>query len=88
MENLLSLAQTMPLSVGVLLGLAALYVAIGPGPAGADQASAIQLSAQHQEAVSRRRRIVLQYDVLGILGSDWAQWSAHVMEYTNEPGNQ
>ena len=83
-----SLLLTMPVLVGVLLGLTAPNVLAAPDIVKADQANTIRRWSQHQEAVNRPRRIVLQYDASGLLGCDWAQWSARVMKYTDEPGNQ
>ena len=52
----------------------------------------IQLTAEHQAAVNRRRRIVVQFDAHsnpgGILGIDIDQWVDYRFDYIDEPGTQ
>ena len=47
--------------------------------------SIIQLSQEHQDAVNRRRTIVVKYDANGELGDDFIQWIAYRVRYIDEP---
>lgn len=49
---------------------------------------AIQLTPEHQRAVERRRRIVVQYDAQGDYHLDFATWLDHRFRYIDEPGTQ
>jgi len=48
----------------------------------------IRLSPDHNDAVNRRRRIVVQYDAFAQLGADFKQWLDYRFSYIDEPGNQ
>ena len=50
--------------------------------------SEIELSAEHQRAVNRRRRIVVQYDCHGQFGLDFDQWIGYRFSYADQPGTQ
>ncbi len=59
-----------------------------PALAVSDDDSEIELSAEHQRAVNRRRRIVVQYDCHGQLGLDFEQWIGYRFSYADQPGTQ
>jgi len=48
----------------------------------------MELSPEHNDAVNRRRRIVMQYDTSGHIGADWQQWTAWRFNYVDQPGSQ
>ena len=48
----------------------------------------IKLSRQHNDALNRRRRIVVQYDAEGLFGVDFQQWLDYRFNYIDEPGSQ
>ncbi len=52
------------------------------------QRPAVGLSREHQDAVNRPRRIVVQYDAWSQLGHDFAQWLDYRFDYIDEPGSQ
>lgn len=60
----------------------------GPASGSDSAAEAIELSAQHSEAVNRRRRIVVQYDAQELYGIDFATWLDYRFRYIDEPGTQ
>ncbi len=47
-----------------------------------------QLSPEHQKAVNRRRRIVVQYDCHGQIGVDFDRWIDYRFRFADEPGTQ
>ncbi len=47
-----------------------------------------ELSAAHQDAVNRRRRIVVQYDAHGQLGAPFAEWLEFRFRYIDDPDSQ
>ena len=53
--------------------------------------SPIELSPEHQDAVNRRRRIVVQYDAadpVDLIGVDFQQWLDYRFNYIDEAGSQ
>jgi hypothetical protein len=50
--------------------------------------SLMDLSPAHQQAVNRRRRIVVQYDAHGQMGAPFAEWLDFRFAYLDEPGSQ
>jgi hypothetical protein len=50
--------------------------------------TAIIFSPEHQKAVNRRRRIVVQYDAFSEFGADFNEWLAYRFNYADEPGTQ
>jgi hypothetical protein len=46
------------------------------------------VSAEHDRAVNRRRRIVVQYDAQGLYDLDFAAWLDYRFRYIDEPGTQ
>jgi hypothetical protein len=50
--------------------------------------TALQLSAEHQRTVNRRRRIVVQYDCHGQIGLDFDKWIKYRFNYADQPGTQ
>ncbi|MHB8900419.1 MAG: family 10 glycosylhydrolase [Thermoguttaceae bacterium] len=46
------------------------------------------LGADHQAAVNRRRRIVVQYDAQTAYGADFNRWLDYRFAYIDEPGSQ
>ena len=63
------------------------FTAALPRRANAVTAGAADLSAQHQEAVNRRRRIVVQYDSQGTYGIDLDTWIDYRFRYIDQPGS-
>jgi hypothetical protein len=72
---------------GVLTGPAAASRAAEAAASRAAEA-AVELSAAHQEAVNRRRRIVVQYDPQDLFGVDFETWIDYRFQYIDEPGTQ
>jgi len=70
------------MSLGFAGGLAGLARAIGAAE------SATELSAEHQKAVRRRRRIVVQYDPQELYGIDFQTWIDYRFRYLDEAGTQ
>lgn len=56
--------------------------------AGAPADDAFELSSEHQRAVNRRRRIVVQYDSQDHFEMDFATWLKYRFDYIDEPGTQ
>ncbi len=54
----------------------------------ASTGTAIVLSREHQEAVNRRRRIVVQYDAFSEFGADFNEWLAYRFNDADAPGTQ
>ena len=48
----------------------------------------VELSAEHREAVNRRRRIVVQYDPQDLFGIDFETWIDYRFRYIDDPGTQ
>jgi hypothetical protein len=48
----------------------------------------IRLSAEHDAAVNRRRRMVVQYDAYDTFGVDFDQWLQYRFAYVDDPGSQ
>ncbi len=69
-------------SVGIVSGLAA--------PPRATRAAElpVQLDSEHQKAVNRRRRIVVQYDAQTAYGVDFNSWLDYRFAYIDQPGSQ
>jgi hypothetical protein len=59
-----------------------------PASAISGDRGAVQLSAEHQRAVNRRRRIVVQYDCHGQMGLDFDRWIDYRFSYADQPGTQ
>lgn len=57
-------------------------------PSALSNDSGLQLSAEHQRAGSRRRRIVVQYDCHGQIGLDFDKWIKYRFSYADQPGTQ
>lgn len=51
-------------------------------------AAPVSLSADHQDAVNRRRRIVVQYDGYNALGKDWKKWLDYRFRWLDAPDTQ
>ncbi len=49
---------------------------------------AVELSAEHRDAVNRRRRIVVQYDAQVAYGIDLDKWIKYRFSYIDEPDSQ
>lgn len=60
----------------------------GPASAGTADETAVELSAEHREAVNRRRRVVVQYDPQDLYGIDFDTWIDYRFGYIDEPGTQ
>lgn len=63
-------------------------VLAGSAAAGASAEATVQLSAEHREAVNRRRRIVVQYDPQDLFGIDFNTWIDYRFRYIDQPGTQ
>ena len=75
----------------VLQSLTAAAASLHPSSTASAQAPSsepLQLSAAHQAAVNRRRRIVVQYDAFNTLGIDFRDWIDYRFSYADEPGSQ
>lgn len=59
-----------------------------PAWAVSDDGGAVQLSAEHQRAVDRRRRVVVQYDCHGQIGLDFDRWIDYRFSYADQAGTQ
>jgi len=68
------------------VGLAGLLAETGAGSTSAGPAP--ELPADHHRAVSRRRRIVVQYDPQDLFGIDFPAWIDYRFRYLDEPETQ
>jgi hypothetical protein len=59
-----------------------------PASAISNDSNPIQISKEHQRAVNRRRRIVVQYDCHGQIGLDFDKWIEYRFSYADQPGTQ
>ncbi|MHB8866662.1 MAG: family 10 glycosylhydrolase [Pirellulaceae bacterium] len=73
-----------------LKSMVAGYASVWGGPASAvsNESSPIELSPEHQRAVNRQRRIVVQYDCQGQIGVDFDRWIDYRFSYADQPGTQ
>jgi len=70
----------------VAAGLAGSLAASSP-VTGAEQATA-PLGSEHEQAVNRRRRIIVQFDAQGAYDLDFDTWLDYRFAYIDEPGTQ
>jgi glycosyl hydrolase family 10 len=70
----------------VSAGLAGAVTALS-GRSGAAE-TALELSSEHEKAVNRRRRILVQYDPHTAYGIDFDTWLDYRFGYMDEPGSQ
>ena len=72
-----------------LMSTTGLLACPSPGlQANQHERDSISLSSEHDDAVNRRRRIVVQYDAWSQLGLDFQQWLDYRFNYIDEPGSQ
>ncbi len=82
-------ARLLICSIVTLFCVGSIAEVCGQRSASADeQPAAIELSDKHNEAVNRKRRIVLQYDARSEMHADFKDWIEFRFAYLDEPGNQ
>ncbi len=82
-------AQPLIWDIVIILCVGSILAVYGQSLASADEEPAlIELSAEHNKAVSRPRRIVVQYDARAQFGANFKDWIEYIFAYIDEPGNQ